>query len=208
MRKWLIRLAVLLISLILGDLLIDPTVQLRVSLYSAQLFGVREIATLPVDFVAAKARWAANPLKHYRLMIHYFRSAYPLVDCAQIIETVNERAIKTLDYGCSANSYLQRFAPLAQTVEDLFAQLEKESTTIHFQQKDNPICPYFMSVDISYASEGYPATTKYSWVDISPWTLGPQTYKAMYGEEIVLSGCFERFDVSKPNMTITVQPLP
>ncbi len=206
MRKWLIRIVAVLIPLILCGLLF-PSTDVRGSIYLATLFNVREIRTPPADLLTAKAHWRTNPIEHYRLTVQYSRSIYPIVSCSQEFEVQNEQVIQVGVDWCSNTTYIQRFAPLARTITELFDQFEKDKTTISFQEQDRPSCPYFLDVTVAYASSGYPSSAHYGWAEASPWTLGPQTYKAIYGERTPIHSCLNQIDVSM-DMTITVQTLP
>lgn len=208
MRKLLIGIAILTILGIAAILFFIPDSALRLNLFLAKLSNAREIANPPADLLAAKARWTANSINHYRLKVQHNMSTYPFVNCLQDLEIVNENIVTIFEDSCSANGYLQHFAPLGSTVRELFAKFQKETTTIRFKEQDDPAgCDDFLSVDISYAPAGYPTNAKYSWSKVSPWNVGPQTYKTIYGDEPRFITCSMAADPREPNITITLQPL-
>lgn len=204
MRKLLIGLAILT-SFLMAIVFLWPDSGMGWSIFWAEHSNVREIPTPPADLLAAKARWATNPIKHYGLKVHYSMATYPFVNCWLDMEVINEIIVRIFEDGCSANGYLQRFAPLGRTVTELFAKFQYETTTIHFQEDEG--CGFFLSANISYSSAGYPESATYDWSEVSPWTLGPQTYKAMYGDGPRNRSCMDRIDDREPNITVILQPL-
>ena len=208
MRRILIGLGIVIILVILAYLILMPSIGPSSQLFFAELSNVREIATPPADLLEAKSHWMANPIQHYRLKIQHYRSIYPIVDCSQDVEVLNEKVVTTLEDSCSANDYLQRFVPLGNTVTELLAKFQTETTTILWKEQIGSGCPEFMGVAISYSSAGYPVSAVYSWSDASPWNLGPQTYKAIYGDGPRISMCNSMADTREPDIKVSLQPLP
>src|SRR5262245_50946645 len=166
MKRLLKVLAIPVFVLILVIFFFGPAFGHGPELFLAKLEQVREIATPPANLLAAEARWTANPIRHYRLKVNHFMSTYPFVDCSQEVEVLDEKVIQTFEDGCSANNYLQTFPPLGSTVTELFAKFRKETTTLRFRERDNPGCGWFLGMEISYTSEGYPETAKYDWYEV------------------------------------------
>ncbi len=205
MRKLFVCLGILAIAFVVFLALFGPAIGMGPSIYWAQLTNVREIATPPAELLAAKARWTANPIKHYRLTVRYLRTLYPAVDCLQDVEVLNEVVITTYEDNCSTDGYLQRFAPLGKTVAELFAKFQKETTTIHFSEEQG--CGDFMVVALSYDSAGYPTSAKYHFEQAFPWNLGSQTYKALYGDGPKTESCFGGINSpSEPDITVSLHP--
>lgn len=67
-----------IILLIVAAAILGPEYGQAVSYFFAKPANVREIATPPSDLMEAQARWKANPVKHYRLKVQYYRPIYPL----------------------------------------------------------------------------------------------------------------------------------
>jgi hypothetical protein len=208
MRRLLISVVILVVLIVLAYLIFMPVVGEGPSLFFAEISNIREIATTPTDLLEAKSRWTNNPIRHYRLKVQHYRSIYPYVNCFQDVEVVNEKVVTTYEDSCTANDYLQRFKPLDNTVTELFAKLQKETTTILFREQNYPGCPEYMGVAITYSSAGYLISAQYSWFDASPWNLGPKTYRAIYGDGPRISTCGSMADPREPDIKVILQPLP
>jgi hypothetical protein len=124
------------------------------------------------------------------------------------MEVANEQVLATIEDSCSTNAYLQRFAPLGNSVTELLAKFQKETTSILFRERDYPGCPEISFVTISYSPSGYPISADYHWDYASPWNLGPETYKGIYGTGPLISSCLGGVDIREPDIKVDLQPLP
>jgi hypothetical protein len=207
----LIRIAVLALLAIAACLIFlwfSPVFGEGPNIFFAELSNMREIATPPADLLDARTRWMANPIKHYRLQVKHSFAIWPTKVCEQDVEVLNEVVVSIFKDDCPNNSQRGAFTYFARTVSELFDKFQTETTTIFWHEPNNPDCPYIQQVAITYSPAGYPVSAAYSKADALPWTLGPKTYRALYGGGLKINRCLNQITRGDPRILVTLQLLP
>jgi hypothetical protein len=121
--------------------------------------GALTLWQLPaLELRAARSRWAARHLSHYRMDLKYGTLGY----CRQSIEVKEERVVAVLENTCSAP---------APTVNQLFDQIERSIKTTHGRCGPNGCaCDGTISVIAEYdARMGYPRTKGIALEPVTRW---------------------------------------
>ncbi len=134
------------------------------------------------DLSHAKARWSAQSVAHYRLVIerHY---EYPrddeVADCHETLEIADQRVVKTLESMCSTSVYWSGpGGTLARTVADLFDEIERYASLPGRISHDGcEIAAITVEFDPFL---GYPRAIKYEQQLTSPANLGLQPFLARF----------------------------
>jgi hypothetical protein len=148
--------------------------------------GALTLWQLPaLELRAARGRWAASKLTHYRLDLRYGVLGY----CSQSIEVKDERIVAVLENSCSEP---------APTVDGLFDQIEHAITTSQGRCGPNGCdCDGTISVIAEYDPRmGYPHTKGIALEPLARWRY-PDYWKRRLSGPLCSS-----LDISREVITI------
>jgi hypothetical protein len=135
----------------------------------------------PADSIEAKARWSAQGISHYRLVLQRdWNGPVPpgtrnALSCQQDVEILNEQIVSWFQDTCSSSQYKNYWGnPFIATVPALFQQLERDSMELKWLPNEG--CKISV-VNATYdASLGYPQQITYTTESPSPANMGVKPY--------------------------------